>query len=485
MRRAAALLTAFAVLVAVFNLAQCSDSPDGHGGPVSGAAKGNAKAGDRDRSIPEDTPRIRMALSGAMLGKLEPCGCAGAQLGGLPRRIFHLDQDGRFDLRIEGGDIVADASPLSGLKLLTALQVLFEASNADTRYDVLAVGPNDLGLADEDYLMFTGMMDVPLVASDVERTAATEEGAEFKAQRHREFEFRGVKVRVASLALEVDEDGADRYRVLDPQASWTAALDGAAPETLRVLLVHGPDRRVRDMAELEPRPDLVVGINNAHSEPPPEPEYVGDVPVVFPGSEGRCVLEVTLARLDDGPRLGYAVKELKGSDTDRSAYQDKTTRGLLRQHRLDAAESGMREIMAGRRPLDDGLTYVGSESCRTCHAKDYEIWQNSKHGHAWKTLADAANTEKYPWETTRYPDCVGCHVVGYGNESGFVNPETTPLLLNVGCEECHGPASAHVQNPSQHQLGSVSPVKCLQCHDHDQSPDFDYAQRWPMIRHGK
>ena len=32
--------------------------------------------------------------------------------------------------------------------------------------------------------------------------------------------------------------------------------------------------------------------------------------------------------------------------------------------------------------------------------------------------------------------------------------------------------------------GGTPSVVCTQCHDFEQSPDFDYSKRWPLIQHG-
>ena len=96
---------------------------------------------------------------------------------------------------------------------------------------------------------------------------------------------------------------------------------------------------------------------------------------------------------------------------------------------------------------------------------------------------------RYGWPVTQYPDCVACHVVGYGDQSGFASPETTRNLADVGCERCHGAGSAHASEPATRKMGRVGngtpSVVCTQCHDFEQSPDFDYSTRWPLIEHGK
>jgi hypothetical protein len=59
----------------------------------------------------------------------------------------------------------------------------------------------------------------------------------------------------------------------------------------------------------------------------------------------------------------------------------------------------------------------------------------------------------------------------------------------VGCERCHGPGSGHVTTGGAKKLGihgGVMPsLLCTQCHDFEQSPDFVYGNKWPLIQHGR
>ena len=108
-----------------------------------------------------------------------------------------------------------------------------------------------------------------------------------------------------------------------------------------------------------------------------------------------------------------------------------------------------------------------------------------------KLTSERAETdpERYGWPVTKYPDCVSCHVVGYGEQSGFVDIATSKGLESVGCEQCHGPGSEHAQSAGQKKMGRVgagSPsVVCSRCHDFEQSPTFDYHARWRVIQHGR
>jgi mono/diheme cytochrome c family protein len=109
------------------------------------------------------------------------------------------------------------------------------------------------------------------------------------------------------------------------------------------------------------------------------------------------------------------------------------------------------------------------------------------------------------------PECVQCHVTGYRNENGFYSIKHGPSreMANVQCENCHGPAAEHVDleqqimakaqrwlTPAQYQelvakaRKAVPPAKvpastCIQCHQGDNDPNFNYAQKLPKIDHGE
>lgn len=470
-------LLALALAVALPCLAVCTGR-----GPSAGA--------QQDSAAPTTTPRLRLRLSGGLEGKLEPCGCASGQLGGLPRRAFYLQQDPTYDLLLEGGNTVKDGSPLELEKLATALAAL------DLRgYAALGLGPRDLLLPLDDLAGYLSMYRLTPLASDlVEKAPAAEPGARFPHQAFRDHDG-PARARIAALTLELPEGPArERFTLLPPDQAWQKAMADCPSDRLRLLIVHGLAEQVRAAARYTPTPDLVIGVSEAFSDPPHEAENVGAVPVVFTGTRGRMLLDLTLTRTAAGAAqvTRYQVIPLEGSKSAPGAREDRETRALLLQHRQVVKEMGLREALADRKPDPQGRTYVGNAACADCHEDAMRIWQKTKHGKAWETLVKAEQGTKYGWPVTNYPDCVGCHVVGYGNKSGFVSPEKTAHLADVGCEECHGPGSAHVDarvndKPAAQGtpgwLGDVSVQTCMRCHDAEQSPGFVYGERWKAIEH--
>ncbi len=99
-------------------------------------------------------------------------------------------------------------------------------------------------------------------------------------------------------------------------------------------------------------------------------------------------------------------------------------------------------------------TYVGSDSCKSCHSDAYKKWESTPHHQAYRTLADAKSPALREYD----PECIVCHTVGFGYKSGYRDAATTPRLKNVGCESCHGPASEHIAAEQALQVGKPAPL---------------------------
>jgi hypothetical protein len=87
-------------------------------------------------------------------------------------------------------------------------------------------------------------------------------------------------------------------------------------------------------------------------------------------------------------------------------------------------------------------------------------WQPFKPWKYWYKEAYPHNSQEFPTSTT----CDGCHFTGYMSTQ-------KRLETGIGCESCHGPASEHIENPSDSDVylaSSSDPVRqneiCLQCH---------------------
>jgi hypothetical protein len=126
--------------------------------------------------------------------------------------------------------------------------------------------------------------------------------------------------------------------------------------------------------------------------------------------------------------------------------------------------------------------YVGSESCMTCHESEYNIWSKTSHAKAFHSL-QVKNSDADP-------TCIKCHTVGLGTESGYQRSFKDKKLINVGCENCHGPAGLHVdefkaRSKRVFKFNQVVAEDCTKCHYGEFSRPFNFNGFWEKIKHGK
>jgi hypothetical protein len=121
----------------------------------------------------------------------------------------------------------------------------------------------------------------------------------------------------------------------------------------------------------------------------------------------------------------------------------------------------------------DRSEFVGAESCQTCHITQYNTWKNSSHSRAFATLENKNKSQNQ--------DCVMCHVTGHKN-NGFISKEKTPHLVNVQCENCHGPRKNHIKNST---IKGIKPDTqlCKTCHHPPHSTKFEFEKYWEKIKH--
>lgn len=116
--------------------------------------------------------------------------------------------------------------------------------------------------------------------------------------------------------------------------------------------------------------------------------------------------------------------------------------------------------------------YTGNDACVVCHEEQAATWEITQHAGAFDTLV--THSEE------RNPECVGCHVVGFGQPGGYSFDAPEPHLEGVGCENCHGRGGGH--------LGEGTGVKdyeatCKGCHNPEHSLGFDFAGFLPNVSH--
>jgi len=383
---------------------------------------------------------LTIFLTGNTLGALKPCGCSGGQLGGLDRRpaIFNSVPRERR-LIVDTGSFVESDSEQDLIKFNVIVRA-FDLLDYDlvnlSEQDVKIVG--NLGLLD-------GIGSVLNVMSPYEPTDA-ELPAGFRKRLSPEGE--AVSITVATLNAESEQ-----------KIEQIGELFARQPDvrTVNILILNDCDTATAaSIAKKVPVVDCLVCPSDSD-----EPRVIGDPnsrPLVFSvGRFGRYICRLRAVPCEDKLKLDFeaipVAEDLRREPLLVQLYND---------YQQLVKEANLLEKYP-RLPLSDGVEYVGSKSCEPCHGYEYEKWSGNAHAHAYATLENFGS--QYD------PECVVCHVVGMRYESGFFSEQKTSHLRDVGCENCHGPASEHIRT-----AGAAKPAeptsRCLDCHTPEHSGNY-------------
>jgi hypothetical protein len=169
------------------------------------------------------------------------------------------------------------------------------------------------------------------------------------------------------------------------------------------------------------------------------------------------------------------------------------------------------ELLISHHP--SGQTFVGAETCASCHTKAHAQWKETGHAQAFTTLKEGPwhenrAAERVDWIPRQFdPECLSCHVTGWQPQemlrygSGYIRESDSKHLLGQQCENCHGPGSLHVTREEggatmdelleartmmQRKLDLKKMAICTECHDSDNSPKFTpdrFAEFWEQVKH--
>lgn len=149
-------------------------------------------------------------------------------------------------------------------------------------------------------------------------------------------------------------------------------------------------------------------------------------------------------------------------------------------------------------------SFVGAEDCGTCHktekqGKQLDIWKNSKHAAAFKTLqTEQANKISsdlgHTTPAAQTEACLKCHASGYNVDKALLGKKFK-VEDGVQCETCHGAGSNYkslkVMKNKQDAIANGLIVSekiedfCTSCHNVE-SPtytEFKFAEMWDKVKH--
>ncbi len=417
------------------------------------------------RSPVSSAPPRELALivSGDTAGWIVPCGCTSNQSGGLLRRGTFIAQEKEQGdvIVVDAGGAAAGTSEYDRLKFEAILQ-----GEKILGTSVHNLGGPELALG-ADYLRKTSQtLGVEFLSSNVRDAAGAPLGVEYKL-----IEAAGRKILLVGVVSQ--RCAAEGILITEPREAILSVLrtQPKSPDAV-VVLAYVPETELRELAAALPEVHAVIGGPTGQSLAPTK---IGPVWLASATNKGKFLIRFRWKPDATASDWEGDVIELTDRFADDTAQMDNVRmfRQRLESRDLPAAETGF--VAAWTAERQDDPLFAGSHSCQSCHETEFASWQTSPHAHAWKTLTNqGAQVDAY---------CQQCHTTGFGLAGGFVSAKRSVDRVDVGCESCHGPSLAHVQQPELHTPFAAHD-QCMRCHDRENSPQFDAPAYWARIQHG-
>ena len=450
-------------------------------------------------------PKLVLVITGRLNGYLEPCGCAGDQMkGGLSRRhsMFEsLRGKGWPVIGLDVGGLCKGSGRQAELKFQTTVDAMRKM-----RYDAIGLGKTDLRLPAAELVSVAasieGQTKSPFVSANV-GLFGFDAGM---TESEQIVEIAGMKVGITSILGKKwqKEINNPDIELADPKVALAKLVPALKARcNLLILLAHATRVESIELAKQFPDFDVVVTAGGP-AEPAAEAERIEGTKarLIEVGETGMNAVVLGLFG-NPGVRFRYQRVPLDSRFENSpemkllmTAYQDQ-----LRQ--LGFAGLGIRAVPHPDKELMGA--FVGSKKCVSCHEESYDVWKKTGHAKAYATLVGLDPPRNFD------PECISCHVIGwhprhyFPYQNGFRSAEKTPELIDVGCESCHGPGGAHVEaemgsdEALQKKLQEAMVItkdeadvanglssekqQCINCHDGDNSPDFNFEAYWPLVKH--
>jgi hypothetical protein len=455
-------------------------------------------------------PQLAILVTGRQDGYLEPCGCAGLenQKGGLSRRqtlVEQLKEEGWPLVAVDVGNLVRRFGKQAEIQFAITVEALKAMG-----YIAAGFGPDDLRLSAGE------------VAAAI---AGTEPGKSLFVSANVSVFGLTPKVQIVEkngLKIGITAVMGDTYQkqVNNAEIEFTPAADALgevahelADCNVRILLANATVEESIELAKMYPDFDFVVTAEGG-DEPPNVPQEIEGTHTKLIEVGHKGMFAVVLGIYDDPKQpLRYQRVALDSRYAASAEMQQLMATYQEQLHDLGWEGLGIRPISHPRKQsgVKRADEFAGSETCKSCHEKAFAVWEKSAHGHATDTLAKLNPPRHFDAE------CISCHVTGWNPQeyfpyaTGYVSLEETPALKQNGCENCHGPAAAHAaveageldvtadeeqslrtalhrtvvanEGNKDGQVFGEAVKACMQCHDLDNSPEFDFQKYWPEVDH--
>jgi hypothetical protein len=499
----AAVITSVAVMAYVGCSSSTKTEPTTSPGGASDS-KIASGTGPKGAAIPKSTkllanlgnPAAVLIVSGERDGYMEPCGCTEGQQGGLIRLYDFVERLHKQNLPaalIDLGSLTKNPTGARGgldqakIKFDYCLRAL-----ALLKYSAIALSAEDLKVGVAESL---GLFDNSL--GDTTKVLAA--NAQPDTIYDRIFK-KSIVVPVGPVKLGItaivdpealdklaDPDRATLLPTIKPPGDVLPEIfaDLDAKTDYQVLMVQGPHEMAKRFAESYPGFDIVIATCEFDDPMNQSGDLVngGKTMLVTVGRKGKFVGAFGF-HPSEAKRLSFTMVPL-GSVYDGPA---KAMKDLVQKEYRDTLKAAGIVENFPRNP-GVGASFVGAETCKSCHPNTYMKWSTTKHAEAFASLVKLHDSKP---NTQFDAECISCHTTGFGYDSGWRSEALTPHMAGNQCENCHGPGSDHCKQPDDKTILKAialtadqadKTMLCVRCHDAENSTHFEFSKYWGQVVH--
>jgi len=474
---------------------------------------------ERPSTQPAPGANLVILHGGSRYGQMESCGCAYQNSGGVDREAWFIEQlrgAGTEFLAVEAGGILPPfPDPIRDRLRLEYLYRILHAMS----FGAVNVGFAELRIGVDTLRAWEKQIGIPLVSANIVGLDGKPVFKPYLVFPRKDANGDPCVIGVTGVTASkyllprdvqaIDGGGMDKAgpsasaRTAETSAGATIAshrekLDAILAVMKRecdvtIVLFDGGVYEAEVLAR-KFQPDIVLTNETA---PYPSPKRFGRTFLNVCGVRGK-----NLGRMDFRFSKKEGLTEVKTTSyvMTKDVPQVAGIRALI-----DEYKSKVPKYTETADGLGASAVYLGHQSCAPCHKDEYDQWSGTAHAWAYDHLKAAGPSTSLGAGKDADPKELRRAVTGMGEFGGFESVGKTPGLVNVQCEECHGPGRSHENDrrriekvqewqkrfpkgkydlePRVKMRKEFDAAFCARCHDDAHNPGFDFNKALEAIAH--
>lgn len=435
--------------------------------------QGTALSDILENNVPAKN-HITILYTGNTQSDLEPCGCYVGQSGGVARRatvIERLKKASFSPLILDAGEIFYGESKLDRLKS----EVYLKAMNM-MGYDAACISASEFRFGKAYLKEQIQQSNFPFLSANLKKQENKEiEALPYIIKNVGQFKVAIIGISNIFKSTDVSNFGSIGKEPVATLKHYVPILNEEAD--FLILLSNLAISETRKIAEEVTGIDVIISSQNS------ETEYVKDTLIAYCDAQGKTMGMLSLSLNLKGNIVSNTVKRI----TMQEEIPDKPEVIKLIEnfyHQVantpDFWDTNKRLFIEDALEQEKDNGYIGTSGCTTCHSEEYEQWLTTSHAVSFNTLLAV--------QKHFYPDCVVCHVTGFGYKTGYKIDQPKEEFKSVSCETCHGPGKEHSFAPTKENIRGKVPLSiCAHCHTEEHSPGFMKVAHLaiPMVNHSQ